>query len=126
MDLLKYYKEDLEKIYKMSFVDSIIVFGSYIEKKSTHLSDLDVCVVTKINISNTQKDNILQFIDEKLDINIFSDLPLSLQFKILTKGDIFKTKKDLTKLKNNIMNEWFDFRPVLNRIYKKRGLLPII
>jgi predicted nucleotidyltransferase len=125
MDLLEVYRGDLDEIYKKDLVIAIIIFGSYL-KSLKPLSDLDVCVITRSSLSDKQKEEILQFRDEMLDINIFEDLPLSLQFRVLHEGEIFKTKKDLRRLKNNIMNEWFDFRVILNRMYKKKGLLPIV
>ncbi|MCA9459228.1 MAG: nucleotidyltransferase domain-containing protein [Nanoarchaeota archaeon] len=126
MDLLEKYKDDLEKIYTNKSVIAIIIFGSYVENNIKPLSDLDICIITKYNISKIQENKILSFSDEKLDLSLFHELPLSLQYKIMTKGKIFKSKKDLGKLKNFTMNQWMDFKPILNRIYVKKGLLPII
>ncbi|MCA9496429.1 MAG: nucleotidyltransferase domain-containing protein [Nanoarchaeota archaeon] len=126
MDLLEKYKNDLEKIYENKYVIAIIIFGSYIENNIKPLSDLDICIINKYKTPAKEENKILSFSDEKLDLSLFHELPLSLQFKVMTKGQIWKTKKSLNQLKNSTMNQWIDFKPTLNKIYKKKGLLPII
>lgn len=117
------YESTLNTIYENKFVDSIIVFGSYAKGNIKPLSDLDICIIFKNNTKD--KDKILSYATEELDLNDFHKLPLNLQFKILTEGKIFKSKTSLKSLKIKTTNRWFDFKPLLNRIYKNKGLLPI-
>ena len=125
--LFSNYKEDLEKIYSLNYVIAIIQFGSSLNNKTkSNLSDLDICIITKKNISTKQKEKILFYKDETLDLNIFDDLGLPMQYEILTKGKIITNKKDIKPLIKSIKHEWNDFKPILNRIYIKKGLLPII
>lgn len=126
MDLLGRFKQDLNLIFNIDGVDAIIIFGSYATGKIKPLSDLDICVITDKNISELQKEKILSYKNELFDINLFENLPLSLQYKVLNFGKIYSTKKDLTLMKNKITNQWFDFKPILNRIYTRKGLLPIM
>ncbi|MFW6285752.1 MAG: nucleotidyltransferase domain-containing protein [Nanoarchaeota archaeon] len=125
-NLLNKYRSDLEKIYNFDFVDSIIIFGSYANNNYNCNSDLDICVITKSNLNMNKKNKIYFYKTDELDINIFDDLGLPMQYKIMTYGVVFKSKINLNTLKHNITNQWFDFRPKLNRIYIRKGLLPII
>lgn len=124
MDLLLKYKEELEEISKFKSIDSIIIFGSYSENKVKPLSDLDICIIAR-KISPLIKKRILSYSNEELDISFFEDLPLSLQYKILTKGILYYSKTDISKLKIKTTNLWFDFRHGLNKLYISRGYTKI-
>lgn len=126
MDLLKKYESDLKEIFNLNFINSIIIFGSYANGKESSLSDLDVCIISKKNLTIKQIDKIYSYKTEDLDVYYFDDLSLPIQFKIMTGGVIFQTKSDILELKNNIINQWFDYRPILNRIYESKNLLPIM
>lgn len=126
MDLIEYFKKELNYISKLEAVSAVIIFGSYVTGKVKPLSDLDICVITNKDITNSQKEEILSYKTDLLDINLFENLPLSLQYKVLNFGKIYSTKKILISLKNQITNQWFDFKPILNRIYTRKGLLPIM
>jgi predicted nucleotidyltransferase len=89
------------------------------------LSDLDICVITKKH-SKKITEKIMYFKDDKLDLAIFDELGLPLQYKIMTEGKILQSKQEITSIKKSIRKEWNDFKPLLNRIYIKKGLLPII
>ena len=71
--------------------------------------------------SSTTLSEILSNGTDEFDLSLFENLPLSLQFKILTTGKILHTTKDLSQLKRITMNQWFDFRPIINRLYQSRG-----
>lgn len=121
MNLIKKYKEILNELKNNSLIEAIIIFGSYSTNNVKPLSDLDVCILTKKNISKNDKRNILSFGDEFLDLSLFEELPLSLQFKILNEGKVFYSNINLLNLKNKVTNNWFDFRVGLNKLYKSRG-----
>jgi len=105
---------------------NLLLFLDLMQKKTQNKnSDLDICVITNTKITSNQKDKILYYKDKKLDIYIFDELSLPLQFKIITQGTIYNSKIDTTEIKNRTTNKWFDFKPILNRIYKSKKLLPI-
>lgn len=121
MNLIEKYKLELNELKTNKNILSIIIFGSVATNTITALSDLDVAILTKKSLSKNEKREILSFGDEMLDISLFEELPLSLQFKILTEGQVFYTIQDLSNLKNKIANNWFDFKVGLNKLYKNRG-----
>ena len=126
MNLIQKYGKELELIKNCNLVDSILIFGSYLENKQNSNSDLDIAIIFKKNVSNNKKQEILSYGNEELDLNNFENLPLYLQFKIINFGTVYFTNKNLYELKRSIRHEWFDFKPTLNRIYKSKKLLPIM
>ncbi len=123
MNLIEANKNLLEQFSNNSTIDAIIIFGSYASNRIKPMSDLDIAILFQKNTSEKDRDNVLSYSDETLDIVDFSNMPLSLQFKIITQGKILKSNKNLKSLKYKITNQWFDFKPRLQRHYKKRGLL---
>jgi predicted nucleotidyltransferase len=118
INLLEQNLDIIEKLKRDSNILCIIIFGSYAEDKIKPLSDLDICIIPK----NENYDDYISYGDEKLDISNFYKLPKSLQYKIITKGKIIHNRhKNLKRLKRNIIHEWFDFRVLINRSFKRRG-----
>lgn len=126
MNLLDLYSKEIEILKNNNNILAMILFGSYSKNQQNELSDLDLCLILKKNISKKEKEKILSYSDEKLDINILEEMPLSLQYKTLITGKIIKSKIDIEAVKRGVRKEWFDFRPILNNIYESKGLLPII
>lgn len=126
MDLVDKYKNTLEEIQNIPEVLSVIIFGSYSIGKIKKNSDLDIAIIFKKNIFLNQKQEILSNGNDELDLNDFYSMPLSLQYKIINFGKIYYTKINLFNIKKEITHEWFDFKPILNRIYESKNLLSII
>lgn len=124
-NLLEKYKKEIQELTKKKYINAIIIFGSYAKQNQKPLSDLDICLITD-KISKKQEKELLSFKTEELDITLFHKLSLPLQYQIITQGKTLHTKTDLITTKNQITNQWFDFRPTLNRIYLSKNLLPII
>lgn len=121
MNLLDKYQLVIEKIKKIDNVRAVILFGSYAENNIKPLSDIDICVIFNENATKKNKNEVLTYGNDELDISLFESLPLSLKFKILHNGKILYQTKSLINLKINITNQWFDFRVIANRLYKSRG-----
>ncbi|NQZ85717.1 MAG: nucleotidyltransferase domain-containing protein [Nanoarchaeales archaeon] len=120
-NLLTKFSTEIEELKKNQNIQSIILFGSYSTGKIKPLSDLDICIITTKKATKKAKTEILSNGTDEFDLSLFENLPLSLQFKILTTGKILHTTKDLSQLKRITMNQWFDFRPIINRLYQSRG-----
>lgn len=121
MNLLKKYTPLIEELKTLSGVQTIILFGSYAKNTQKPLSDLDICIITKINSTHQEQREISSYGNDELDISLFHTLPLSLQYKILHEGKILYTTKDISTLKLKKTNQWFDFRHGLNKLYRSRG-----
>ena len=121
MNLLKKYQFEIEEISNMEEVLAIILFGSYSKGRIKPTSDLDICVITKKDIPKKNKIEILASGTEELNLSLFNDLGLSLKYDIMINGKVIFSKIDLTKIKIKTINQWLDFKPLLNRLYQSRG-----
>jgi predicted nucleotidyltransferase len=121
MDLLEKYLNTLDKIFSYDFVLSILIYGSNAKGKVKPLSDLDVCIILKENVTEKQKDEILSFSGDELDVTLFFDLAITIQKNIVSTCKIYKTKINLSNLFAKTQVRWLDFKPHLNKLYKSRG-----
>jgi predicted nucleotidyltransferase len=121
MDLLKKYLETLDKIFSYDFVLSVLIYGSNAKNRVKPLSDLDICIVLKENVTEKQKDEILSYSGKNLDVTLFFDLPITVQKNIVSTCKIYKTKINLSNLFAKTRIRWLDFKPHLNKLYKSRG-----
>ncbi|MCH8519938.1 MAG: nucleotidyltransferase domain-containing protein [Nanoarchaeota archaeon] len=121
-NLLDKYSSILEEIKNHPQVDSLIIFGSYLNSnKITPLSDLDIAVIFTKDCSQSQKIEILSYTNEELDICDFEVLPLSLQFKIISSNNIIKKSSSYNSIKVQTMTKWLDFKPRLAKMYRRKG-----
>lgn len=93
-------KEELEKILEKAKKDddilAVILFGSYLSKKSKP-SDIDVCLVLKPKkhsslVMSNKKLEYLSLVSEKYDIQIFQQLPVFIRIRILKEGKFLLNK----------------------------------
>lgn len=121
MHLLEKYKKIIEEIKKSKFTDSIIIFGSVSSQKLKPLSDLDIAIIFTPNTPQNQKNLILGMGNQELDISDFFELSPAIKFEIITKGKTIKQSENYNSIKYKTRNEWIDFKPRLNKLYKSRG-----
>ena len=80
----------VQKLKNEALVESIIQFGSSLERKDCR--DVDLCVFTKKLLSLKEKLILLRNIPEKYDISFYEDLPLHIKREVLAKGKVLFTK----------------------------------
>ena len=121
------FKEDEEKlnlilkrISRLRGVSAIFLFGSQSNGKSREDSDIDIAVLTK-NISRKKELDIIGHGDEKIDISIFSNLPLIIQFRVLSEGKLLfsKNQKDIHNTKIRVFRDYLDYSVFINNFYKR-------
>ncbi len=71
-------------------VDSVIQFGSSLERKDYR--DIDLCIFTVTPISVKERLALLRGISKEYDISFYEDLPLHLKREVLSTGKILFTK----------------------------------
>ena len=84
-------KERILKLDKKNKVKFIVLFGSVIEKKNTPLSDIDLAVFYVGNKKERFRFRIKASGDlpDNVDIQIFQDLPLTVQNEVLTGKPVY-------------------------------------
>jgi len=73
----------VEELKKIEGVVGVYLFGSMATGKQKKYSDIDICVITR---DKTDKEDVLSYSGRNIDISIFHDLPLTVQFKVFKEG----------------------------------------
>ncbi|HLD41856.1 MAG TPA: nucleotidyltransferase domain-containing protein [archaeon] len=108
-----------EDIARLSRVTAVFLFGSYAKGLQRTYSDVDLCVITE-NIDAKTKNEILMSSSKKVEIHIFEDMPLNLQFRVFEEGlPVFvKSQEKMLVKKLDIIRRYQDFRPRLERYWE--------
>ena len=117
-------KKEIKRIFDGLGITIVYLFGSKATGTGSNLSDIDIGVVLE---SPSGKDtrvlyhNLYGLFEElypasRLDIVFLQEAPLSLQYSAIREGKIlFEKDPRLTvDYENIVMNQYLDFRPVLD------------
>jgi len=84
----------LNKSKKDKDILAVALFGSY--ARGEPYRDIDICIFLKKKLSNLEMSNkrikLLSIVNNKLDIQIFQQLPLYIRTRILKEGKIILSK----------------------------------
>jgi Predicted nucleotidyltransferases len=75
---------------------AVILFGSVARGNAGTLSDIDLCIVTSREISESEKHDLLSYGSRKIDVSLFYDLPLTIRFRVLREGKLLFCRDSLT------------------------------
>ena len=108
-----------EEIGKIKGVKAVYLFGSYARGRFGPLSDIDLCIIGKLN--EGEKFNVYGFCTDNLDVSVFDDLPIYIKFRVLREGRplIVKDIEFLNFTKIKTMQEYLDFKPILNKYVRE-------
>ncbi|HOT03572.1 MAG TPA: nucleotidyltransferase domain-containing protein [Methanolinea sp.] len=98
-------------------VIAIILFGSHATGNAGPLSDIDLCIVTDRTISEPQKNELLSFGSRIIDIRLFWDLPLPIQFRVIRDGKILycKSQELLHRITADTVRKYLDVEPLIRK-----------
>ena len=115
-------KTCLKELKKDKNVESVYLFGSHAKGKARKDSDIDIAVIARKDLAQSENENILSNSSEKLDLSLFWDMPVSIRFRIIEGKLLFtKNKLNLIRAKSSTIKEYMDFKPVLD-LYCRRIL----
>ena len=80
----------ITQLEKNKSVESIIQFGSSLERKDYR--DIDLCIFTTKPLNMKEKLILLRDVPEKYDVSFYEELPLHLKREVLAKGKVLFTK----------------------------------
>ncbi|MEK7396028.1 MAG: nucleotidyltransferase domain-containing protein [Candidatus Poribacteria bacterium] len=111
----------VEELRQYPYVNAVILFGSYAKGRIKPLSDIDICVITEKNMIDEQRVNITGLSSDKLDISIFWDLPLTIQFRVFKEGKVLFSRDWLIlhRVRIKTVKEYLDFLPIIERSIKR-------
>ena len=95
----------------------LILFGSVARGCARPFSDVDLCIVTRKNTPDTVRMELLSYGSEKIDVSLFSDLPVYIRFRVIREGRVlfFEDSLALHRIKVATVREYLDFEPFLKR-----------
>lgn len=104
----------VNEIKKERGVEAVYIFGSYALGTAKPYSDIDLCVITGRGM---KKESILSNSSDKIDTNIFWDLPLDVRYRVIKEGKplYVKDKLRIHRIKVNTVLSYLDFKPLLSR-----------
>jgi hypothetical protein len=107
----------VEELRAHDAVLGLILFGSVARGCARPFSDVDLCIVTKKNTPDTVRMDLLSYGSKKIDVSIFSDLPVQIRFRVIKEGKILFCKDSLAlhRIKVATVREYLDFEPFLRR-----------
>ena len=114
------YRKQIEPITSaishQAKVKAIYLFGSQARGEAGPLSDIDLCVIAQ-GISEEEKNNILGYGSEKVDIVLFDDLPLTIKVRVFREGKLLyqTSQRYVDELAWRTTKEYFDFKPLLKK-----------
>ena len=96
--LLNQIKKDFSNIIEKKKIIGILLYGSYIDNKTTNRSDIDICVVAPDEDMHNLLSYVLQNINvnlKKYDIRFFSELPLYIRINVIEDGILIYSPNEL-------------------------------
>ena len=107
----------IEELQVHDAVLGLILFGSVARGCARPYSDVDLCIVTKKNTPDAIRMELLSYGSEKIDVSIFSDLPVQIRFRVIKEGRIlfFKDFLTLHRIRVATVREYLDLEPFIKR-----------
>ncbi|MFA7695723.1 MAG: nucleotidyltransferase domain-containing protein [Methanoregula sp.] len=98
-------------------VIAIILFGSVARGEARPISDIDLCIITKREIPETEESDLLSYGSEKIDVSLFWDLPPAIRFRIIKEGKTLFCRDPLAlhRIKVATIREYLDTAPLIRK-----------
>jgi predicted nucleotidyltransferase len=110
-------KAVIDELRTKNSVLALILFGSVARHQAKQFSDIDLCIVTRTDIAESERSDILSYGSGKIDVSLFSDLPLTIRYRVLKEGKILSCKDDLYLHRLTVMTvrEYLDCAPLIRK-----------
>jgi len=98
-------------------VIALLLFGSVARGQARSISDIDLCIVTPRDLSQSDRWDLLSYGSEKIDVNLFWDLPITIRFRAIREGRVMFLKRPLPfhRIKAETVREYLDIAPLIRR-----------
>lgn len=107
----------VRELKRLDEVKAAYLFGSQITGKAKEYSDVDICVLTKPEITKNMREGILSNSSRDMDISMFWDLPPNIRMRVIKEGRLLFEKDELLlhRAKVKTIRQYLDFKPLLAR-----------
>ena len=98
-------------------VIALVIFGSLARGQARSISDIDLCIITPKDLPQSSRWDLLSYGTEKIDVNLFCDLPITIRFRAIREGRVMFCKNTLQfhRIKAETVHEYLDIAPLIRR-----------
>jgi predicted nucleotidyltransferase len=114
----------LGELSTLPAIEGVYLYGSYARSEQKPYSDVDIAVITRSSTpSRSIREKIGSYASKKLDVQVFSDLPLPAQMQVFSQGIplFIRDSEFMRELIHLISLTYMDLEPMRER-WKKRML----
>lgn len=117
--MLSQVQKLIKELRRLPEVQGIILFGSQAKGTAKPLSDIDLAVITT-PLNAHQKANIQTLAPPGIDLCLFDELPLAVQYRVFKEGKVLYEKSALFLHRRRIaaLRDYLDFSPIIHRHIK--------
>ena len=98
-------------------VIALVLFGSVARGQVKITSDIDLCIITKKDIPESGRWDLLSYGSEGIDVNLFWDLPVTIRFRVIREGTILfcRDVHALHRIKVDTVRQYLDIAPLIRK-----------
>ena len=98
-------------------VIALILFGSVARGQVKNTSDIDLCIIAGKNLPKSGRWDLLSYGSERIDVNLFWDLPVMIRFRVIQEGTILfcRDATALHRIKVDTVRQYLDIVPLIRR-----------
>ena len=98
-------------------VVAIILFGSVARGRARPVSDIDLCLLTKTGTPESEQIDLISYGTAKIDISLFSGLPLPIRFRVIKEGIVLFCRDPLAlhRTRTATVREYLDTAPLIRK-----------
>jgi predicted nucleotidyltransferase len=98
-------------------VIALVLFGSVARGQQRSISDIDLCIITPRNLPQSNRWDLLSYGSQRIDVNLFWDLPISIRFRAIREGRVMFCKDALRfhRIKVETVREYINVASLIRK-----------
>jgi predicted nucleotidyltransferase len=107
----------ISELFLKEEVIAVVLFGSVARGEARSISDIDLCIVTPRNLPQSSRWELLSYGSQRIDVNLFWDLPITIRFRAIREGRVMFCKDALLfhRIKAETVSEYIDVAPLIRK-----------
>ena len=105
------------ELFEKEDVLALVLFGSVARGEARSTSDIDLCIITKRDLPDSSRLDLLSYGSQKTDISLFWELPITIRFRVIREGRVLFSKDSLAlhRTKVDTVREYLEIAPLIFR-----------
>jgi predicted nucleotidyltransferase len=109
----------IDELNTKPWIKGLYIFGSQASGEATPVSDLDICVIDDTTYPKEERMEAYSLGNYGVNISLFSELPLYIQFEVFKGRPIFiKDEESVKELKEQTVWEYLDTKYLWDEYWK--------